>query len=94
MGLFIVNMNKYRRGKVADMYNVIKRDGKVVDFDISKISAAVTLAFNACHKQYNPDIIDFLALKVTADFEPKINDGTISVEHIQDSVETVLIKAG
>ena len=76
------------------MYNVIKRDGKVVDFDISKISAAVTLAFNACHKQYNPDIIDFLALKVTADFEPKINDGTISVEHIQDSVETVLIKAG
>ena len=78
----------------VDMYNVIKRDGKVVEFDISKISAAVTLAFDACHKQYNPDIIDFLALKVTADFEPKINDGHISVEHIQDSVETVLIKAG
>ena len=35
-----------------------------------------------------------MALKVTADFEPKIEDGKISVEHIQDSVESVLIKAG
>lgn len=76
------------------MYNVIKRDGKVVDFDISKISHAITLAFDACEKQYNQDIIDFLALKVTADFEPKISDGKIAVEDIQDSVESVLIKAG
>ena len=76
------------------MYNVIKRDGKVVDFDISKISHAITLAFDACEKQYNQDIIDFLALKVSADFEPKISDGKIAVEDIQDSVESVLIKAG
>ena len=76
------------------MYNVIKRDGKIVSFDLSKISTAITQAFEACNKQYNSDIIDFLALKVTAEFEPKIENETISVEHIQDSVESVLIKAG
>ncbi len=76
------------------MYNVVKRDGKLVSFDISKISTAISQAFDACQKQYNQDIIDFLALKVTADFEPKIVDDKIDVEHIQDSVESVLIKAG
>ncbi len=76
------------------MYNVVKRDGKLVSFDLSKISGAIKQAFDACQKQYNDDIIDFLALKVTAQFEPKIEDGTIEVEHIQDSVESVLIKAG
>ncbi len=76
------------------MYNVKKRDGKIVHFDIMKIKDAIVKAFDACQKQYNPDTIDFLALKVTADFEPKIADGSITVENIQDSVETVLIKAG
>ncbi len=76
------------------MYNVVKRDGKLVSFDLAKISTAITQAFDACQKQYTPNIIDFLALKVTAEFEPKIEDDKISVEHIQDSVESVLIKAG
>ena len=76
------------------MYNVVKRDGKLVSFDLGKISTAISQAFDACQKQYNQDIIDFLALKVTAAFEPKIEDGKISVEHIQDCVESVLIKAG
>ena len=76
------------------MYNVIKRDGKIVDFNIKKISEAITQAFDACQKQFNQDVIDFLALKVTAEFEPKIENGKISVENIQDSVESVLIKAG
>ena len=76
------------------MYNVVKRDGKIASFDLKKIAEAITLAFDACNKQYNADIIDFLALKVTAEFEPKIEDQAISVENIQDSVESVLIKAG
>ena len=76
------------------MYNVVKRDGKLVPFDLSKISTAISQAFDACQKQYNQDIVDFLALKVTAAFEPKIEDDKISVEHIQDCVESVLIKAG
>ena len=76
------------------MYQVVKRDGKIVDFNIKKISDAILQAFDACQKQFNQDVIDFLALKVTAEFEPKIEDGKISVENIQDSVESVLIKAG
>ncbi len=76
------------------MYTVVKRDGKIVDFNLSKISEAIQSAFEACQKQFNTDIIDFLALKVTAEFEPKIKDGKIEVENIQDSVESVLIKAG
>ncbi len=76
------------------MYNVIKRDGKTVKFDISKISTAISQAFEACEKNFHPDIIDFLVLKVTAEFEPKIENGSVSVENIQDSVESVLIKAG
>ncbi len=76
------------------MYQVTKRDGKIVDFDISKISAAITKAFEAESKEYNQDIIDFLALKVTSDYESKVQNGLIGVEDIQDSVEGVLIKAG
>ena len=76
------------------MYQIVKRDGKVVDFDLAKIGAAIEKAFEACEREYNKDIIDFLALKVTADYEPQIEDGQIAVEKIQDSVETVLIKAG
>ncbi len=76
------------------MYQVLKRDRKVVDFNLEKISAAISLAFDAQEKQYNQNIIDFLALKVTADFEPKIKDCLITVEDIQDSVEQVLVQAG
>ncbi|MDD6312436.1 MAG: ribonucleoside triphosphate reductase [Firmicutes bacterium] len=76
------------------MYQVIKRDGKTAEFDISKITNAISQAFEACEKQSHPGIIDFLALKVTADFEPKIKDGFIQVEDIQDSAEQVLIQAG
>ena len=76
------------------MYKVIKRDGKVADFDLKKISDAITQAFEACERQFNADIIDFLALKVTSDYEPKIVDGVVAVEDIQDSVESVLVQAG
>ena len=76
------------------MYQVIKRNNKIVPFAIEKISAAITKAFDATEKQYNQDTIDFLALKVTADFEPKIKDELIAVEDIQDSVEAVLARAG
>ena len=76
------------------MYQVIKRDGKIVDFNIKKISDAITKAFEAINKEYNPDIIDLLALKVTSDYSKKINDGKVTVEDIQDSVEQVLIDTG
>ena len=76
------------------MYQVVKRDGKIAEFDISKIAEAIKKAFESQEKQYHPSTIDFLALKVTADFEPKIENSLIAVEDIQDSVEHVLIQAG
>ena len=76
------------------MFYVLKRDGKKTDFDISKINDAIIKAFVACEKQYNSDIIDLLALRVTADFEDKIVNDAIGVEDIQDSVEKVLNQAG
>ncbi|MEG1404921.1 MAG: anaerobic ribonucleoside-triphosphate reductase, partial [Oscillospiraceae bacterium] len=76
------------------MYKVLKRDGKICDFNLSKINVAITKAFEAKDKQSTPDIIDLLALKVTADYEAKIVDGLIGVEEIQDSVESVLVQAG
>ena len=76
------------------MYQVVKRDGKVVDFDIKKIAAAIQKAFDATNTEYNESVIDFLALKVSADFLPKIKDGKVAVEDIQDSVEAVLSRGG
>ena len=77
------------------MYNkVMKRDGKVVDFDIQKIADAIRKAFEATETEYNDSVIDFLALKTTADFQSKIKNGTIAVEDIQDSVEAVLSRGG
>lgn len=76
------------------MYQVTKRDGKIAEFNLVKISEAIRRAFEAQDREYNQDIIDLLALKVTADFEPKVKDSKVSVEDIQDSVESVLIKAG
>ena len=76
------------------MYEVVKRDGKVVDFSISKITGAITKAFEATQRQYHPSVIELLALHVTSDFEDKIHDGQITVEDIQDSVEKVLSESG
>ena len=76
------------------MYRVQKRDGSIVDFDLSKIRDAIEKAFIAQNKNYEGSVIDFLALKVTADFEPKIKEGLIQVETIQDSAENVLVQSG
>ena len=76
------------------MYQIVKRDGKIVDFDISKIAKAMKKAFEATETDYTENIIDFLALKVSADFLPKIKDNLVAVEDVQDSVESVLIQGG
>ena len=81
-------------GGDKDMYQVVKRDGKIVDFNINKIAEAIKKAFDATKTEYNESVIDFLALKVSADFLPKIKDGLVAVEDIQDSVEAVLSRGG
>ena len=76
------------------MYKVVKRDGQIVEFQISKITDAITKAFRALEKQYHPSVIELIALHVTSDFESKIIDEQITVENIQDSVEKVLSESG
>ena len=76
------------------MFQVIRREGEVTDFTLTKISDAIIKAFNATDVQYNNVVVDLLALRVTADFQGKIKDGSVHVEDIQDSVEKVLGQAG
>ncbi|MCR5339814.1 MAG: ribonucleoside triphosphate reductase [Saccharofermentans sp.] len=76
------------------MYSIIKRDGKVVDFDLSKISGAIEKAFVAQKREYNKQIIDMLALNAVSDSEAKAVDGKVDVESIQDSVEATLQRMG
>ena len=75
------------------MYKVRKRDGKIVAFKLEKISDAIIKAFEALDKDYDKEVVDFLSLKVTSDFNDKVKNNIVGVEDIQDSVERVLIKA-
>lgn len=76
------------------MIHVIKRDGEIADFKLNKIKEAISKAFHATNKQYDEDIINLLALRVTSDFQSKIEEEKIFVEAIQDSVEHVLEQTG
>ena len=76
------------------MFQVDKRDGNKAEFYLGKIGGAIIKAFEATQVQFNQEIVDLLALRVTADIQNKIKDGTIHVEDIQDSVEKVLEQAG
>ncbi len=73
---------------------VIKRDGERADFTLSKINDVIRKAFTATHMNYTNDIVDLLALRVTADFQDRVKENAIHVEDIQDSVERVLGQAG
>ena len=88
----ILIMEEKKQGVI--MFQVIKREGEVTDFTLTKISDAIIKAFNATDVQYNNDVVDLLSLRVTADFQAKVKDGNIHVEDIQDSVEKVLGQAG
>ncbi len=76
------------------MYQVVKRDGRSVDFNLTRISNAITKAFDATGIPYSPDVINLLSLQVTADFSSKVQNDLVEVEAIQDSVEAVLQRTG
>ena len=76
------------------MLSVKKRDGSIVEFNLSKIEKAIEKAFIAEHVSYTQEIIQLLSLKVTSNFDEKVKGDVISVEDIQDAVEITLIQAG
>lgn len=76
------------------MIQVVKRDGETAEFCLKKITEAIKKAFRATGNEFNDEILELLSLRVTADFRPRMKDGSISVEEIQDSVEHVLEQTG
>ena len=74
------------------MFKVVKRDGETDDFNLAKIRGAIEKAFKATGKEYTDDIIELLGLRVTADFQSKIEEGVVHVEDIQDMVETAIME--
>ena len=72
------------------MISVVKRDGEIAEFSLNKITEAIKKAFRATGKEYNNEILELLSLRVTSDLQSKLENGNISVEQIQDSVEHVL----
>ena len=76
------------------MIQVVKRDGETDEFCLKKITEAIKKAFRATGNEFNDEILELLSLRVTADFQPRMKDGSISVEEIQDSVEHVLEQTG
>jgi len=68
---------------------VKKRDGRITDFDGSKIAGAVNKAFEATGEgNYNQ------AWEITAMVISKLEDRVVEIEHIQDIVEDTLMNMG
>ena len=61
------------------MLNVKKRDGNIVPFDLKKIENAIEKAFVSVNCSYTHDVIELLALRVTASFSSKVVNNTIAV---------------
>ncbi len=76
------------------MLKIKKRDGSIEDFHLDKVAKAIEKAFMAEHKFYNEDIINMLALRVTAQMNSKVLNEVVDIEDVQDAVEVVLVQAG
>ena len=78
---------------------IIKRNGKVVLFDVSKIEVAITKAFLAVHSSAAAasssvhQKVEELSKKVETTFRNRMpSGGTIHIEEIQDQVELELMR--
>jgi len=70
-----------------------KRDGRIVDFDPSKIANAIYKALAAV-KMRNRELAERLSREVVMVVEEKFKDKIPTVEDVQDIVERILIKNG
>ena len=76
------------------MFKIIKRDGREQDFDLKRVKDAIKSAFVASESFFTEDILDLVSIRVTANFQEKINDGKIALEDVQDYVEKTLEQSG
>lgn len=82
-------------------YKVIRRNGKVTDFNSSKIAVALTKAFLAVEGQAAKDsrriheTVAELTRQVSENLLRRLDEGgTVHIEDIQDQVELALMRAG
>lgn len=75
------------------IYKIQKRNGRIVNFDSNKISAAINEAFKSVNGQYS-DQVQMLGTKVYAEAEGRFGDKIPHVEDLQDVVEEILIESG
>lgn len=73
--------------------NIIKRDGRVVEYNKDKITSAISKAMNAIGEAELKKC-DELAMYAEKELEAKFKDGNPTVEDIQDVVESVLMQHG
>ncbi len=73
---------------------IIKRDGRKVDFDQTKIADAITKAFAASGSSKTRSVADELARQVVQRLCSDESIGVPTVEEVQDVVERVLIDNG
>ena len=71
-----------------------KRDGRTVEFDLEKISGAISKAFEATKVCCAPGTAEELARDVMESMEEKMDGQAPTVEQIQDMVEQVLLRHG
>ena len=76
------------------MYQIKKRSGDLELFELGKIKSAIVRTFESCNRSYQDSIIETLAIKSVANAEKKVKDNILSVEDIQDSVESILMGYG
>jgi ribonucleoside-triphosphate reductase len=75
------------------IYKVRKRNGAIIDFDLDKIELAIKKAIEAVGGT-DLDGASSLAKKVSKQIEKDVGKEIPNVEHIQDTIEKVLVKEG
>ncbi|VAW40042.1 Ribonucleotide reductase of class Ia (aerobic), alpha subunit [hydrothermal vent metagenome] len=82
-------------------YRVIRRNGKITSFDVSKISVAMTKAFlaveggqAAASRRIREKVANLTQDVLNGLFRRLDDGGTIHIEDIQDQVELALMRAG
>lgn len=80
---------------------VIKRNGKVVPYEPSKIAVAMTKAYlavegaSAASSSRIREMVEKLTEQVTATFKRRLSSGgTLHIEEVQDQVELVMMRSG
>src|SRR5690606_13093869 len=80
---------------------VIKRNGAVVGYDLSKITVAITKAYlaveggNAAASSRVHDLVARMVEEISATFKRRMpSGGSIHIEEIQDQVELMLMRSG